>query len=63
MLFISQYIFAHASQVTIVVKNPPANAEDIRGVDLAPGLGRSPGEGNIFIFCSVLLLSSLLVFK
>ena len=26
-----------------VVKNPPANAED---VGLIPGLGRSPGEGN-----------------
>ena len=26
-----------------VVKNPPANAGD---VDLIPGLGRSPGEGN-----------------
>ena len=26
-----------------VVKNPPANAGD---VDLIPGSGRSPGEGN-----------------
>ena len=26
-----------------VVKNPPANAGDM---DLIPGLGRSPGEGN-----------------
>ena len=26
-----------------VVKNPPANAGD---VDLLPGWGRSPGEGN-----------------
>ena len=26
-----------------VVKNPPANAED---VSLIPGLGRDPGEGN-----------------
>ena len=26
-----------------VVKNPPANAEDM---GLVPGLGRSPGEGN-----------------
>ena len=26
-----------------VVKNPPANGGDI---DLVPGLGRSPGEGN-----------------
>ena len=29
-----------------VVKNPPANAEDIRDVGLIPGLGRSPGGGN-----------------
>ena len=30
----------------LVVKNPPANAEDIRDTGLIPGLGRSPGEGN-----------------
>ena len=28
------------------VKNPPANAGDVRGVGLIPGSGRSPGEGN-----------------
>ena len=28
------------------VKNPPANAEDIRDAGSIPGLGRSPGEGN-----------------
>ena len=28
------------------VKNPPADAGDIRGTGLIPGLGRSPGEGN-----------------
>ena len=32
--------------VVLVVKNPPANAEVIRDVDLIPGLGRSPGGGN-----------------
>ena len=32
------------SQVTLVVKNPPANAGDIRDVGLIPGLERSPGE-------------------
>ena len=31
------------SQVALVVKNLPANAEDIRDVGLTPGLGRSPG--------------------
>ena len=29
-----------------VVKNPLANAGDIRETDLIPGLERSPGEGN-----------------
>ena len=32
--------------MAIVVKNPPANAGDIRDVVLVPGLGRSPGEGH-----------------
>ena len=35
-----------ASQVALVVKNPPANAGDVRDVGSIPGLGRSPGEGN-----------------
>ena len=29
-----------------MVKNPSANARDIRDVHLIPGAGRSPGEGN-----------------
>ena len=29
-----------------IVKNPPANVEDIRDVGLIPGPGRSPGVGN-----------------
>ena len=29
-----------------MVKNPPANAGDIRDEGSMPGLGRSPGEGN-----------------
>ena len=29
-----------------MVKNLPANAGYIRDVDLIPGLGRPPGEGN-----------------
>ena len=32
--------------MALVIKNPPANAGDIRDTDLIPGLGRSPGEGN-----------------
>ena len=37
-----------ASQVVIVVKNPPANAGDMRDAGLISGLGRSPagGQGN-----------------
>ena len=34
-----------ASQAVLVVKNPPANAGDIRDACLVPGLGRSPGGG------------------
>ena len=34
-----------ASQVSLVVKNPPANAGDVE-VGSIPGLGRSPGEGH-----------------
>ena len=30
----------------VVVKNPPANAGDIREAGSIPGLGRCPGEGN-----------------
>ena len=33
-------------QVTLVVKNPPANAGDIRDVGTIPESGRSTGEGN-----------------
>ena len=34
------------SQVALVVKNPPANAGDIRDAGLIPGLGGSPEGGN-----------------
>ena len=34
------------SQMALVVKNPPANAGDVRDVGLIPGLGRSPGGGH-----------------
>ena len=30
-----------------VVKNPPANAGDARDLGMIPGLGRSPGEGQM----------------
>ena len=35
-----------ASQVALVLKNPPATAGDIRDVGLIPGYGRSPGGGH-----------------
>ena len=35
-----------ASQVALVVKNPPANAGDIRDAGSIPGSGRSPGGGH-----------------
>ena len=35
-----------ASQVVLMVKNPPANAGDLRDPNAIPGLGRSPGGEN-----------------
>ena len=35
-----------ASQVALVVKNPPANAGDICDANSTPGSGRSPGGGH-----------------
>ena len=32
--------------MALVVKNPPANAGDVRDAGLIPGLGRSPGGGH-----------------
>ena len=34
-----------ASQVELLVKNPPANAGDVKVVGSIPGLGRSTEEG------------------
>ena len=34
------------AQVALVIRNPPANARDIRDSGSIPGSGRSPGEGN-----------------
>ena len=46
-------ILYQASQVALGVKNPPANAGDIRDVSSIPGLGRSPGGGhsNLLQYC------------
>ena len=35
-----------ASQVVLVVKNPPVNAGDIGDMGSIPGLGRSAGVGH-----------------
>ena len=35
-----------ASQVALMVKNPSANAGDLRDVGSVPGSGRPPGGGN-----------------
>ena len=35
-----------ASQVALLVKNPPASRGDVRDMDSSPGLGRSPGRGH-----------------
>ena len=35
-----------ASQVAVVVENPPASAEDMRDAVSIPGLGRPPGEAH-----------------
>ena len=35
-----------ASQMVLMVKNPPANAGDPRDMSSTPVLGRSPGVGN-----------------
>ena len=38
-------IYASA-QAVLVVKNPPANAGDMRDAGVIPGLGKNPGEGS-----------------
>ena len=48
-----RYIIQRASQVVLVVKNPPANAGDIREVGLTPGSERSP-RGGMATHCSIL---------
>ena len=38
--------WTHQMQEVLVLKNPPANAGDIRDAGLIPGSGRSPGGGH-----------------
>ena len=46
LVFSTVKLLLRASQVVLLVKNPPANAEDIRDAGSMPGLGRSPGGGH-----------------
>ena len=43
---IHYYTIHWASQLALVVKNPPANARNVRDVGSIPVLGRSPGRGR-----------------
>jgi len=45
-IYIYVNIYYEASQVVLVVGNPPANAGDLRDTGLIPGSGRSPGGGH-----------------
>ena len=40
------YTYLGASQMALVVKDPPTNTWEIRDMCSVPGLGRSPGGGN-----------------
>ena len=40
------FTFTHKPWASLVVKNPPANARDIRDVGSVPRLGRSSGGGH-----------------
>ena len=44
--YIPTYTHVWVSQVALVVKNLPANAGDIRDLDVLPWWGRSPGREN-----------------
>ena len=46
LAFSEGYNDSQASQVVLMVKNPPANAGDVREAGSIPGSGRSPGGGN-----------------
>ena len=47
MILIGMYQWiSQASQLALVVRNPPISAGDIRDTGLIPVLGRSPGGGH-----------------
>ena len=43
---LKEYLLCGASQVALVVKNPPANAGGTRDMGLPPESGSSSGEGD-----------------
>ena len=59
------YIFHQASQVALMVKNPPANTGNARDTGSIPGLGRSPagGYGNPLQYSPWLHLIKFLLYK
>ena len=44
--FLHKYVGLWASQVALVLMNPPANAEELRDTGSIPASGRSPGGGH-----------------
>ena len=44
--YTTKHYLLWASQVALVVKNPPASAGDVGDMGSIPGSGRNPGEGN-----------------
>ena len=43
--FVCVHYLPGASQVMLVLKNPPANEGEVRDMSSIPGLGRFPGGG------------------
>ena len=54
MIVYVSYKLKWASQVALAVKNPPANAGDLRDSSSTPGSGRSPGGESMATPSSVL---------
>ena len=46
-VYVFKSTLERASQVALVVKNPPASAGDVRDMGSIPGSETSPGEGNV----------------
>ena len=43
-MYVCMYVWAF--HMALMIKNPPANAGDIRNLGSIPGSGRSPGGGH-----------------